>query len=195
MELLSLSGDDGVPLRATVTEFGPVLLSKVLELNETQESSLGLIFRFCDEKGLPLLDLEDLRAALAYLTGPGKAELKALGGISSATAGVLLRKVSQLEAEGGDVFFGEPAFEVADLLRTAPGRPRHRVGAGPGRRGPAAGAVLDLPDVGAGRAVRAAARGGRPRASRPWSSSSTRPTCCSTAPRRPSSTRSPRPCA
>ncbi len=120
VELLALSGDDGVPLRTTVTEFGPVLLSKVLELNETQESSLGLIFRFCDENALPLLDLEDLRAALAYLTGPGKAELKALGGISSATAGVLLRKVSQLEAEGGDVFFGEPAFDVGDLLRTAP---------------------------------------------------------------------------
>jgi len=120
VELLSLTGDDGVPLRTTVTEFGPLLLSKVLELNETQESSLGLIFRFCDEHALPLLDLEDLRAALAYLTGPGKAELKALGGISAATAGVLLRKVSQLEAEGGDVFFGEPAFEVGDLLRTAP---------------------------------------------------------------------------
>ncbi len=120
VELLSLTGDDGVPLRTTVTEFGPLLLSKVLELNETQESSLGLIFRFCDENALPLLDLEDLRAALAYLTGPGKADLKALGGISSATAGVLLRKVSQLESEGGDVFFGEPAFEVGDLLRTAP---------------------------------------------------------------------------
>jgi DNA double-strand break repair helicase HerA and related ATPase len=120
VELLTLSGEDGVPLRTSVTEFGPLLLSKVLELNATQESSLGLIFRFCDEHELPLLDLEDLRAALAYLTGPGKAELKALGGISSATAGVLLRKVSQLEAEGGDVFFGEPAFEVGDLLRTAP---------------------------------------------------------------------------
>ena len=120
VELLSLTGADGVAIRATVTEFGPTLLSKVLGLNETQESSLGLIFRFCDEKGLALIDLEDLRAALAYLTGPGKAELKTLGGISSSTAGVLLRKVSQLEAEGGDVFFGEPAFDVADLLRTAP---------------------------------------------------------------------------
>ncbi|MGE3141501.1 MAG: helicase HerA-like domain-containing protein [Thermoleophilia bacterium] len=120
VELLSLTGENGVALRATVTEFGPVLLSKVLSLNDTQESSLGLIFRFCDEKGLPLIDLEDLRAALAYLTGPGKPELKALGGISTATAGVILRKVSQLESEGGDVFFGEPAFDVMDLLRTAP---------------------------------------------------------------------------
>ena len=120
VELLSLTGEDGVPIRATVTEFGPTLLSKVLALNETQESSLGLVFRFCDRKALPLIDLEDLRAALAYLDGPGKADLKELGGISGATAGVLLRKVSQLEAEGGDVFFGEPAFEVSDLLRTAP---------------------------------------------------------------------------
>jgi DNA helicase HerA-like ATPase len=120
VELLSLTGGDGVAIRATVTEFGPTLLSKVLGVNETQESSLGLVFRFCDEKGLPLIDLEDLRAALAWLTGPGKAELKTLGGISTATAGVLLRKVSQLEAEGGGVFFGEPAFDVMDLLRTAP---------------------------------------------------------------------------
>jgi DNA helicase HerA-like ATPase len=120
VELLSLTGQDGVPVRATVTEFGPVLFAKVLELNETQEESLGLVFRHCDAKGLALIDLEDLRAALAWLTGEGKAELKAIGGISSATAGVLLRKVSQLEADGGDVFFGEPAFAVPDLLRTAP---------------------------------------------------------------------------
>src|SRR5680860_692492 len=90
VELMSLTGEDGVPLRATVTGFGSVLLSKVLGLNETQESSLSLVYRFCDEKGLPLIDLEDLRAALAYLTGPGKVELKALGGISTSTAGVLL---------------------------------------------------------------------------------------------------------
>jgi DNA helicase HerA-like ATPase len=120
VELLSLTGEDGVPLRASVSGFGPTLLSKVLGLNATQESSLSLVFRFCDQKGLPLVELEDLRAALAWLTGPGKAELKGLGGISTATAGVLLRQVSQLEAEGGDVFFGEPALEVADLLRTAP---------------------------------------------------------------------------
>ena len=120
VELLSLTGANGVPLRATVTAFGPTLLAKVLGLNETQESSLFLVFRFCDEKGLPLVDLEDLRAALAYLTGPGKAELKAIGGISTATAGVLLRQVSRLEAEGGDAFFGEPEMEITDLIRTAP---------------------------------------------------------------------------
>jgi DNA helicase HerA-like ATPase len=121
VELLSLTGDGGVPLRATVSGFGPTLLAKVLGLNDTQESSLSLVFRFCDERGLALVDLEDLRAALAYLTGPGKADLKAIGGIAGSTAGVLLREVSQLEAEGGDVFFGEPEMEVADLLRTDAG--------------------------------------------------------------------------
>lgn len=120
VELLSLTGAEGVPLRATVTAFGPTLLAKVLGLNDTQESSLFLIFTFCDEKGLALVDLEDLRAALAYLTGPGKEELKAIGGISAATAGVILREVSKLEAEGGDVFFGEPELEITDLIRTAP---------------------------------------------------------------------------
>jgi DNA double-strand break repair helicase HerA and related ATPase len=121
VELLSLSGADGVPLRASVASFGPILLSKVLGLNATQESSLSLVFRFCDEKGLLLLDLEDLRAALAYLVSPeGKAELESLGGLSKATVGVLQRKVSELESGGGDTFFGEPELDVADLLRTTP---------------------------------------------------------------------------
>jgi DNA helicase HerA-like ATPase len=120
VELPSLSGREGVPVRATVASFGATLLGKVLSLNETQESSLALVFRFCDQKGLALVDLEDLRAALAYLVGPGKAELAGLGGLSTATVGVLQRKVSELEAEGGDVFFGEPELDVADLLRTAP---------------------------------------------------------------------------
>jgi DNA double-strand break repair helicase HerA and related ATPase len=120
VELLSLSGEDGVPLRASVASFGPTLLAKVLALNETQESSLALVFRFCDQKALPLLELEDLRAALAYLVGPGKAELESLGGLSKATVGVLQRKLSELEAEGGDVFFGEPELDVKDLLRTTP---------------------------------------------------------------------------
>src|SRR5581483_3502553 len=81
VELFSLSGRGGVPLRATVASFGPMLLSKVLSLNDTQESSLLLVFRFCDERGLALIELEDLRAALAYLAGPGKAELAELGGL------------------------------------------------------------------------------------------------------------------
>lgn len=112
--------DRGVPVRASIAGFGPVLLSKVLDLNETQESSLALVFRFCEENGLPLIDLEDLRAALAWLVGPGKEDLGSIGGVSKATVGVIQRKASQLEAEGGDIFFGEPAFAVSDLMRHTP---------------------------------------------------------------------------
>jgi DNA helicase HerA-like ATPase len=110
----------GVPVRVTMTAFGPTLLAKVLGLNETQESSLGLVFYYCDQNGLPLLDLADLRAVLQYLTGDeaGKAELKTIGGLSPQTAGVILRELVSFQAQGADVFFGEPEFESKDLLRT-----------------------------------------------------------------------------
>lgn len=120
-EFATLGGQGvGTPIRTTVTDFGPVLLSKVLDLNETQESSLGLIFHYADQAGLALLDLKDLRALIQFLTGEeeGKAALKGIGGISSATAGVILRKITAFEASGADVFFGEPAFDVQHLLRT-----------------------------------------------------------------------------
>ena len=111
----------GVPLRVTMSAFGPTLLSKVLGLNDTQESSLGLVFHYADRAGLPLLDLADLRAVVAHLiSDEGKAELKELGGLSSATAGVILRELIGLEDQGGDVFFGEPEFESADLIQLAP---------------------------------------------------------------------------
>jgi DNA helicase HerA-like ATPase len=110
----------GVPVRATVSGFGPLLLSKVLGLNATQESSLGLVFHYADQQGLALVDLADLRAVLTYLTGDeGKAELKELGGLSAATAGVILRELITFADEGADVFFGEPEFEVSDFLRVA----------------------------------------------------------------------------
>ena len=120
VEFLTLGGiGKGAACRATVTSFGPILLSKVLNLNKTQESSLGLIFHYADSNGLALLDLKDLRAVIAHLTSDeGKAALKALGGISAATAGVILRELTTLENQGGDVFFGEPEFVPADLLRT-----------------------------------------------------------------------------
>jgi DNA helicase HerA-like ATPase len=103
-----------------MTGFGPLLLSKVLDLNATQESSLGLVFHYADDAGLPLLDLKDLRALLSWLiSDEGKQELKTLGGLSPATAGVILRNLIALEELGGDVFFGEPEFQPADLLRTA----------------------------------------------------------------------------
>ena len=111
----------GVPVRATVSGFGPLLLSKVLGLNETQESSLGLVFHYADAQGLALVDLSDLRAVLTYLIGDeGKAELKQLGGLSAATAGVILRELITFADQGADVFFGEPEFEVGDFLRLAP---------------------------------------------------------------------------
>jgi uncharacterized protein len=119
VELLALGGQgEGLPLRATMTSFGPVLLSKVLGLNEVQESSLGLVFHFADKAGLPLLDLKDLRAVVSFLTSDeGKAELAELGGLSKATAGVILRELIAFEDQGADLFFGEPEYDVADLLR------------------------------------------------------------------------------
>jgi uncharacterized protein len=121
VEFLAIGGvGTGVPLRATVTSFGPVLLSKVLGLNETQESSLGLVFHYADKAGLPLLDLKDLRAVIQHLvSAEGKADLAGLGGLSKATAGVILRELVGL-ADTADPFFGEPEFDTADLLRTAP---------------------------------------------------------------------------
>lgn len=121
-EFLALGGlGHGVPVRATVTSFGPVLLAKVLELNRTQEQSLGLVFHYADTKGLDLVDLKDLRAVVAFLTSDeGKEELRGIGGLSAATAGVILRSLTAFEAQGMADFFGEPEFDTADLLRTAP---------------------------------------------------------------------------
>jgi hypothetical protein len=122
VEYLSLGGiGPGVPVRATVSDFGPLLLAKVLGSNATQEQSLALVFHYADEKGLPLLDLSDLRALLTFLDSDGgRAELKGIGGLSPQTVGVLLRSLVALETGGGNEFFGEPQFDVADLLRTAP---------------------------------------------------------------------------
>lgn len=112
----------GTPIRTTVTEFGPILLGRVLGLNDTQSSALQLVFHWADTQGLALLDLKDLRSVVDYLTNSeaGKAELKTIGGVSAATAGVILREIAALEAAGGDAFFGEPALNVRDLMRTAP---------------------------------------------------------------------------
>ncbi|HEX8488379.1 MAG TPA: helicase HerA-like domain-containing protein, partial [Propionibacteriaceae bacterium] len=124
-EFYALGGQgSGVPLRATMSSFGPVLLSKVLGLNAVQESSLGLVFHYADARGLPLLDLADLRAVLQHLTSDeGKAELKDLGGLSPATVGVILRTLITFADQGAETFFGEPEFDTADLLRiTSDGR-------------------------------------------------------------------------
>jgi DNA helicase HerA-like ATPase len=119
VEFLSLgTGGIGVPVRATIASFGPILLSKVLGLNATQESTLGLIFHWAEQQTYELLDLKDLRAVISYLTSDeGKAELKSLGGVSATTAGVILRALVNLESEGGNTFFGEPELKPDDLLR------------------------------------------------------------------------------
>ncbi|OLO66981.1 ATPase [Actinomyces oris] len=128
IELFNLGGSDsgagisGTPIRTTVTEFGPILLSRVLGLNDTQASALQLVFHWADSQGLALLDLKDLRAVVDYLTNTeaGKEELKTIGGVSAATAGVILREIAALEAAGGEAFFGEPALDVRDLMRVSP---------------------------------------------------------------------------
>jgi DNA helicase HerA-like ATPase len=121
-EFFSLGGvGTGVPIRATISGFGPLLLSKVLGLNDTQESSLGLVFHYANRNGLALLDLDDLRAVLAYLVSDeGKPELEGLGGLSKATVGVILRELIGFADQGADVFFGEPEIDTAEFLRTAP---------------------------------------------------------------------------
>jgi len=121
VEFYALGGSGtGIPLRVTISSFGPLLLSKVLGLNDTQESSLGLVFHYADKAGLPLLDLQDLRAVIQFLTSDeGKADLKNLGGLSSATAGVLLRELIGFQDQGANMFFGEPEFESGDFLQVA----------------------------------------------------------------------------
>ena len=117
-ELMTISNQDGVRLRATVSEFGPVLLSKILELNDVQGGVIALIFKFCDNYDLPLLDLKDLKKVLQYASNEGKAEIeKEFGAISPATVGTILRKVVELESQGAEAFFGETSFDTNDLLR------------------------------------------------------------------------------
>lgn len=119
VEFLTLSHEKGVRLRATVTEFGPLLFSKMLGLNETQSSLVALVFKFCDDKGLPLLDLKDFRKVLEYITGPAKANVQGEYGLVSATSVALIqRKLIELEQQEADLFFGERSFDIADLMRT-----------------------------------------------------------------------------
>ncbi|WP_292989809.1 helicase HerA-like domain-containing protein [Mycobacterium sp.] len=120
VEFLSLGTKGvGVPVRASIASFGPILLSKVLGLNNTQESTLGLIFRWADQNNLPLVRLQDLRAVISYLTSDlGKPELKTLGGVSAQTAGVILRALVNLESEGAETFFGKPELDPKALLNS-----------------------------------------------------------------------------
>jgi len=122
VEYFSLTGTRGTQLRATVSSFGPILLGKVLDLTDVQQSVLAMVFKYCDDKRMPLLDFEDLRDVLNYLCGDGKADLKEYGGMSSATVGVLVRKMVELEQQGAAKFFGEPELEIADLMRIVDGK-------------------------------------------------------------------------
>ena len=117
VDLLTLSDEPGARLRATVSEFGPVLLSRILDLNDTQQSVLALVFKYCDDNALPLLDLNDLRRVLQFTTQEGKAGIqKTYGSVSPATVNIILRKLIELEQQGGERFFGERSFDPQDLL-------------------------------------------------------------------------------
>ncbi|GAB2780694.1 helicase HerA-like domain-containing protein [Salinimicrobium soli] len=118
VEILSLSEQDGIRLRATVSEFGPVLLSRILDLSDAQSGIMSIIFKYCDDNHLPLLDLKDLKKILQYSTAEGKEEFeKTYGRVSTASTGAILRKIVALEQQGADIFFGERSFEVQDLTR------------------------------------------------------------------------------
>ena len=118
VEILTLSEQDGVRLRATISEFGPVLISRILDVTETQAGIISVIFKYCDDNHLPLLDLKDFKKILQYSKGEGKKEFQeAYGRISTASTGAILRKLIELEQQGGDLFFGETSFDTQDLLR------------------------------------------------------------------------------
>ena len=117
-ELFTLSQQEGVRLRATISEFGPVLLSRIFELNDTQTGVLAVIFKYCDDNKIPLLDLKDLKKVIQYVTEEGKEEFELdYGKISPATTGIILRKAMELEQQDADLFFGEPSFDIRDLMR------------------------------------------------------------------------------
>jgi DNA helicase HerA-like ATPase len=118
VELFTLSSQNGVRLRATVSEFGPILLSKILGLNDTQGGLVAMIFKYCDDNKLPLVDLKDFIKVLQYVGDEGKAEIeKSYGKISTTSTGTILRKVVELQQQGADLFFGEKSFEVEDLMK------------------------------------------------------------------------------
>jgi hypothetical protein len=118
VEVLTLSEQDGVRLRATISEFGPVLISRILGVTETQAGIISVIFKYCDDHKLPLLDLKDFKKILQYATNEGKQEFEeAYGRISTASTGAILRKIIEIEQQGGDLFFGETSFDTQDLLR------------------------------------------------------------------------------
>lgn len=123
VELMSISNEKGVRLKATVSEFGPVLLSQILELNDTQQGVVALVFRYCDTHHLPLLDLKDFKRVLQFITNEGKAAIeREFGQVSSASVNTIMRKIIELEQQGAERFFGELSFDVDDFVRTKDGK-------------------------------------------------------------------------
>lgn len=117
LEFLSLSEEKGSRLRATVTEFGPILFSKILDLNDTQSGIIAVVFKYCDDNDIPIVDLKDIKKVLQYVSNDGKKEFEEeYGKMSSVSLGTILRKIVELEQQGADIFFGEPSFDVFDLL-------------------------------------------------------------------------------
>lgn len=117
-ELLTISDQEGTRMRATISEFGPVLLSKILELNDVQSGIVSIIFKYCDDKGLPLLDIKDFRKVLQYISNDGKEEIEEhYGRVSPSSIGAIMRALITIEEQGADVFFGETSFDVDDLTR------------------------------------------------------------------------------
>ncbi len=118
VEFLTISNEKGTRLRATVSEFGPVLFSRILEVNDTQAGVISLVFKYCDDHQLPLLDLKDFKKTVQYITNEGKEEIEQeYGKVSTASTGAIIRKIVEIEQQGADIFFGERSFEVEDLLR------------------------------------------------------------------------------
>ncbi len=118
VELLSISAQDGVRLRATISEFGPVLLARILDLNETQGSVLSVIFKYCDDQKIPLLDLKDMKKVVQFITEEGKEQFESeYGKVSPASTGIIIRKLMELEQQNADLFFGEMSFDIKDLMR------------------------------------------------------------------------------
>ncbi len=118
VELLSLSEQNGVRMRSTVTEFGPVLFGRILDLNDTQSSVISVIFKYCDDNKFPLIDLKDIKKVINFITNEGKDEIEEhYGKISTSTTGIILRKIIELEQQGADLFFGETSFDIEDLMR------------------------------------------------------------------------------
>jgi DNA helicase HerA-like ATPase len=118
VELMTLSKQDGIRMRATISEFGPVLLSRILDLNDTQGGILSVIFKYCDDNGMALLDLKDLKKVIQFATEEGKQSIeREYGKISPASTGIIMRKLLELEQQDADLFFGELSFDIRDLMR------------------------------------------------------------------------------